>query len=124
MPVGRSITAHTLAKLKAVEDRIRGIRVADPEGVAGVLSLATVLDPDGRLAALPGDRPDQLIADKLELIAASPQSELLRSFWNAETGESRLLIRLKEQQSAPDKKKIFRLATEAAAERFRPRRLT
>ena len=72
------------------------------------------------LAALPGDRPDQLIADKLDLIAASPQSELLRSFWNAETGESRFLIRLKEQQSAPDKTKIFRLATEAAAVEFGP----
>jgi hypothetical protein len=79
-----------------------------------------LLDPDGRLCALPGDRPEKLIADKLDLIAASPQSGLLRSFWNAETGESRLLIRLKEQQSAPDKMKIFRLATEAAAQHFGP----
>jgi uncharacterized protein len=121
VPVGRSISAHALADLKAVENQIRGIRVADPEGVAGVLSLATILDPDGRLLALPGDRPDKLIADKLELIAASPQNDLLRSFWNAETGESRLLVRMKEQQSAPDKSKIFRLATEAAAERFGPK---
>jgi hypothetical protein len=120
VPIGRSINAHTLAELKAVEDRIRGVPVADPEAVAGVLSLATLLDPDGRLCALPGDRPDKLIADKLDLIAASPQSGLLRSFWNAETGESRLLIRLKEQQSAPDKMKIFRLATEAAAQHFGP----
>jgi predicted RND superfamily exporter protein len=120
VPVGHTIKARTLAQLKAVEDRIRGIRVADPQAVAQVLSLATVLDPDGRVCALPGDRPDQLIADKLDLIAASPQSELLRSFWNAETGESRFLIRLKEQQSAPDKTKIFRLATEAAAVEFGP----
>ena len=121
VPVGPSITARTLAELKAVEDRIHGIRVADPEGVAGVLSLATILDPDGRLLALPGDRPDKLIADKLELIAASPQNDLLRSFWNAETGDSRLLVRMKEQQSAPDKSKIFRLAIEAAAEHFGPK---
>ena len=120
VPVGRSITARTLADLKAVEDRIRGIRVTDPEGVAQVLSLATLLDADGRLSALPGDRPDQLIADKLDLIAASPQGGLLRSFWNAETSELRLLVRLKEQQPAPDKMKIFRQATEAAAERFGP----
>ena len=53
-----------------------------------MLSLATVLDPDGRLAGLPDDREDRLLADKLDLIAASPQSELLRSFWNPEAGQS------------------------------------
>ena len=77
-----------------------------------MLSLATVLDPDGRLGRLPADRRDRLLADKLELIAASPQSELLRSFWNPEAGQSRILIRLKEQQPAPDKARIFRLATD------------
>jgi uncharacterized protein len=120
VPVGKSITARTLANLKAVEDRIKEIQVADHEGVAQALSLATLLDPDGRLSALPGDRPDQLIADKLDLITASPQGDLIRSFWNAETGESRLMVRLKEQQSAPDKAKIFRVATEIAAEYFGP----
>ena len=83
-----------------------------------MLSLATVLDPDGRLAALPPDRRNQIISDKLELIAASPQNELLPSFWNAETGDSRVMIRMLEQQPAPDKNKIFRIATLAAAERF------
>ena len=68
----------------------------------------------------PRDRQDRLLADKLELIAASPQSELLRSFWNAEAGETRILIRLKEQQPAPDKSRIFREATAAAAEQFGP----
>src|SRR5262249_13657810 len=53
-------------------------------------------------------------------IAASPQNDLLRGFWNAEAGQSRLLIRLKEQQPAPDKTRIFRLATEAAAAEFGP----
>ncbi len=86
-----------------------------------MLSLATVLDPDGRLAALPDERQDRILADKLELIAASPQSALLSSFWNSETGESRLLIRLKEQQPAPDKSRIFRQATTAAADLFGPR---
>ena len=120
VPLGRSINAHTLSELKAVEDEIQKIQVADPEGVAQVLSLASLLDPDGRLTALPGDHPDQLIADKLDLITSSPQGGLLRSFWNAETGESRLLVRLKEQQSAPDKTKIFRESTAAAARRFGP----
>ena len=56
VPLGRSITAQTLDELKAVEDQIQGIRVTNPEGVAQVMSLATVLDPDGRLATLPLDR--------------------------------------------------------------------
>ena len=85
-----------------------------------MLSIATVLDPDRRLAALSVDRQERILADKLELIAASPQNALLRSFWNSETGESRLLVRLKEQQPAPDKSRIFRQATMAAADVFGP----
>jgi predicted RND superfamily exporter protein len=120
VPVGRAITPEALAELKRLEDRIRAIRVSDPAAIAQVLSLATVLDPDGRLAGLPPDRRSRLLAEKLELIAASPQNELLRGFWNPETGQTRLLIRLKEQQPAPDKTRIFRLATAAAAEFFGP----
>ena len=100
--------------------RSRKSRLPTRKAIAQVLSLASLLDPDGRLAALPGDHPDQLIADKLDLITSSPQGGLLRSFWNAETGESRSLVRLKEQQSAPDKTKIFRESTAAAARRFGP----
>jgi predicted RND superfamily exporter protein len=120
VPIGSSLTPDTLHKLKAVEDRIRRIPVSDPEALAQVLSLATLLDPDGRLAALPADRQDRILADKLDLIAASPQSALLRSFWNTGTGDTRLLIRLKEQQPAPDKTRIFRNATAAAAGTFGP----
>jgi predicted RND superfamily exporter protein len=118
VPMGKTVSSKSLSDLRAVEERMRGIRVSDPMAVAQVLSLATVLDPDGRLASLPVDRQDRLLADKLELIASSPQGELIRSFWNAETGETRFLIRLKEQQPAPDKSRIFQLATAAAAETF------
>ena len=120
VPVGQSLSPRTLHDLKAVEDQIGQIKVTDPEAIAQVLSLATVLDPDGRLAALAADRQDRLLADKLELIAASPQEELLRSFWNAEAGETRILIRLKEQMPAPDKSRIFREATAAAVATFGP----
>jgi predicted RND superfamily exporter protein len=120
VPMKGGLEPENIARLKRVEDRVRAIRVTDPQAVAQVLSLATVLDPDGRLAALPGDRGARLLADKLGLIAASPQNDLLRGFWNAEAGQSRLLIRLKEQQPAPDKTRIFRLATEAAAAEFGP----
>ncbi len=58
---GRSARPHhqgpALQELKAVEDRIKAIQVADPEAVAQVLSLATVLDPDGRVAAFPATAP-------------------------------------------------------------------
>jgi predicted RND superfamily exporter protein len=120
VPIGASVSSKSLAELKAVEERIRNIRVSDPKAVAGVLSLATVLDPDGRLAALPPDRQERLLADKLELIASSRQGELIHSFWNADTGETRFLIRLKEQQPAADKTRIFGLATAAAAKQFGP----
>jgi uncharacterized protein len=120
VPVGRSLEPTTLHNLKAVEDRISQIKVSDPGAIAQVLSLATVLDPDGKLAALPGPNRDRLLADKLELIKASPQEELLRSFWNADAGKTRILIRMKEQMPAPDKSRIFHEATEAAKEKFGP----
>jgi uncharacterized protein len=120
VPAGESLSPRVLAELREVEDRIRSIRVADPRGVAQVLSLAAVLDPDGRLAAAPAGHQERLLADKLDLIAASPQSELLGSFWNSGTGEARLLIRLKEQQPAPDKSRIFREATRAGTGAFGP----
>ena len=120
VPVGKSLSARTLHDLKEVEERIGQIKVADPHAIAQVLSLATVLDPDARLAALPAPGQDRLLADKLELIAASPQQELLQSFWNADAGQTRILIRLKEQMPAPDKSRIFREATAAAIAKFGP----
>jgi predicted RND superfamily exporter protein len=120
MPVGNSMGPPVLSKLRAVEDQIRGIRVSDPVAVPQVLSLATVLDPDGRLAALPAEEQERLLADKLDLIAASSQNQLVKSFWNQEKGSSRILIRLKEQQPAADKSRIFHLATAAGAEAFGP----
>ncbi len=120
VPVGPKLTPETLSRLRGVEERIRAISVTDPKAVAQVLSLATVLDPDGKLASLPADRRSRLLADKLDLIAASPQGELLRSFWNSNAGQSRFLIRLKEQQPALDKARIFREATGEAAQVFGP----
>ena len=116
VPVGKSVSPATLHDLKLVEDRIQAIRVSDRHAIAQVLSLATVLDPDGRLAALPQERQDRLLVDKLDLIAASPQSDLLHSFWNAETGQTRIMIRMKEQMPAPDKSRIFRESVAAGAD--------
>ena len=120
LPVEGSVTPATLAKLRRVEQSTRAIQATEPGAVAQVLSLATVLDPDGRLAGLPADRGARLLADKLDLIAASPQAELLKGFWNPSAKQARILIRIKEQQPAPDKSRIFRMATQAAASEFGP----
>jgi predicted RND superfamily exporter protein len=120
VPVGQAISPRLLQDLKQVDARIRRIPVADPHAIAQVLSVATLLDPDDRLARLPSSRAHDLLKDKLDLIAASGQRTLLRGFWNTETGESRMLIRLKERQPAPEKTKIFRMATAAATDQFGP----
>jgi predicted RND superfamily exporter protein len=118
VPAGQSLSPPVVHDLKRVEEKIRGIQVGDPQAIAGVLSLGTLLDPDNTLARLPTERQSALLADKLDLIAASPQSGMLRSFWNPQTGQARVLIRLKERQPAPDKTRIFRDTTRAAAARF------
>lgn len=120
VPMEDTVGPATLDRFRHVEDRVRAIRVSDPQAIAGILSLATLLDPDGRLATLPADCTARLLQDKLDLIAASPQGDLLRSFWNQETKQARLLVRLKEQQPAGDKTRIFREATSAAAGEFGP----
>jgi predicted RND superfamily exporter protein len=120
VPAGQSLSPQLLNDLKRVQERISSIRVHDPQALAQVLSLATLLDPDNRLSRLPADRQHAVLTDKLELIAASPQSGLLRSFWNAQTGETRVMIRLKERQPAPDKTRIFRLSASYGSELFGP----
>lgn len=84
------------------------------------LSLATVLDPEGKLAALPAEQANHALATKLDLIAAAPQGALLSSFWNRLEGRARVLVRLPEQQPAPAKEAVFRAATAEARRRFGP----
>jgi len=120
VPPGPALEESTLGKLREVERSIAGIRRGEVPAVAHVLSLATVLDPDGRLASLPPATRTRVLADKLDLIAATPQAELLSGFWNAKTGQSRILVRLLEQQPAPAKAALFRQAVAAARERFGP----
>ena len=120
VPVGDSITPGTLAELAKVEERVTAIPVTDPRSIAQVLSLATVLDPEGRVAALPEEAQARILRNKLELIALSPQAQLLRSFWNSQTGEARILVRLLEQQPAATKARIFREAEARARAEFGP----
>ena len=116
LPFEGKIDVGSLQKLQSL-----GTEVSKEEGVSHVISLATVLDPDGRIAALPPDSATRTLQAKLELIAASAQADLLKGFWNEESHESRVLVRLLEQQPAPRKAAIFDVATREAQERFGPK---
>ncbi|SIO65331.1 hypothetical protein SAMN05444166_7662 [Singulisphaera sp. GP187] len=120
VPVGKTIGRESLERLTALERAVASIRVGRAEDAANVISVATVLDPDGRLAALPGEAADRTLATKLDLIASSPQAELLKGFWNQETGQARLMIRLREQQPAPQKAALFKAAIHRAQAPFGP----
>jgi predicted RND superfamily exporter protein len=120
VPTGPQVSPRLLDGLRQVENRVRAIHVADPKAISQILSLSTMLDPDGRLAALPPDRQDRLVTDKVELIEATPLSEILHSIWHASAGQTRIMIRLKEQQPAADKSRIFHQATLEATDVFGP----
>ena len=55
VPVGTTLDRGALARFRKVERSIAAVREPGAATVAQVLSLATVLDPDGRLAALPAE---------------------------------------------------------------------
>ncbi len=120
LPVGKVITAETLDRLIAIESQAAQLELPDPAAVAQVLSLATLLDPERRLSGLAPAARERLIRDKLALIQASPEGELLSSFWNAESGETRLLVRLKERQAASSKTHIFKTVLAGGRAAFGP----
>lgn len=118
VPVGKTIDRDTLSKLQDFSGAITADRAKADPGISQVVSLETVLDPDGRISKLPADAANRTLAAKLDLIAASPQAELLKGFWNPEQGQARILLRLLEQQPAPRKVAIFRDALGEAQDRF------
>jgi predicted RND superfamily exporter protein len=118
-PVGKAVDHRALARIAELDQTIRG-KDEGTSGVSFVISLATVLDPDGRLSKLPPASLDRVLATKLELIAASPQAELLNGFWSPKTGQTRLLVRLLEQQPASRKAAIFDRAVRDARASFGP----
>jgi predicted RND superfamily exporter protein len=120
VPVGGSLDVAALGRFREVERAIGAVRVRGERAVHHVISLATVLDPDGRVAALGAEPAGRMLAAKLDLIALTPQAELLNGFWNKTTGEARVLVRLREQQPAPDKEAIFGQSLAAARRAFGP----
>lgn len=120
VPVGSELGPEALKKLRHVENVISSAPLHDPDAIAQVISPATVLDPDGRIEALDPESQSRILAGKLDLIGASPQASLMRSFWNDETGEARILVRLLERQPAATKAWIFERAESAARGAFGP----
>jgi uncharacterized protein len=116
-PLSGPIGPATLDKFRSVE---RGLVRENRRGSRAslVLSLATILDPDLRIAKMPEASAARTLAAKLELIEASPQAELLRNFLTKDSKQARIIVRLVEQQPAPDKSAIFAEATSLTREAF------
>jgi hypothetical protein len=110
VPVGKNVDRNTVAKFAELDGVVAKIG-HNPEFSTGrvtrVLSLATVLDPDGRLLDLDPARGAEAIAMKLDLIQASPQADLLRGFLNTNEEIGRVLVRIREQQPAGVKEATF-----------------
>ena len=119
VPMSGAVTQATLEKFRSVERGLVEDKTTGPKA-SYVLSLATVLDPDRRIAALPEASASRILATKLDLIAASPQAELLRGFLYPDAKQSRILVRLVEQQPAPSKSSIFAEASALTRKAFGP----
>jgi predicted RND superfamily exporter protein len=118
VPAGPTVDPALLARCRRIEEALDALGHGGGPRVQGVMSLRTVLDPDGRLAALEPAAGARALASKLDLLAASPQGELLKGFYNAGTRQARLMIRLSEQLDAPEKEKIFERAVSEARATF------
>ena len=120
VPLGTEINPDNLDALRTLGQEVRELRQGDRPAASQVVSLATALDPEGRLAALGAEGYAESIRIKLDLIAASPQAELLRSFWDRESGKGRVVVRLIEQQPAQAKEALFDGVTSLGRAAFGP----
>ena len=107
VPAGKDLDPDRLRAFAQLDDELAKLRRGDRPAISRTISLATVLDPDHRLLDLPSNQAAEAVKTKLDLIAASPQANLLNSFWNREEGAARVLIRMSERQDAIDKKATF-----------------
>jgi predicted RND superfamily exporter protein len=110
VPAGETPTLAALAPFRALGAEVERLTIRGRPAVNQVLSPATVLDPEGKLARLPAEQGRIALEAKLDLIAAAPQGTLLRQFWSADADGSswaRLVMRVSEREPALDKEQIF-----------------
>jgi predicted RND superfamily exporter protein len=120
VPQAETLDMAALKRFGELERAIVGTQGRGVGRVTSALSLGAVLDPEGRLAALPAEKADHALKAKLDLIAAAPQGALLDSFWNRRQGWARVMVRVPEQQEAAAKEAAFLAALDAARGRFGP----
>ena len=109
----------TFGRLRDLDRDLRDIEGEGGQGgVVYATSLATVLDPDDRFDGFEPERLRWLVRTKLGLIEASPQADLLNSFWDRDRGRLRTLVRLSESQPTPAKVALFDRALVASGEHF------
>lgn len=120
VPLPAPLDGAKLDRLHALDEDVREFRNGSTPAADQVVSLATVLDPDRMLAALPAEQRDEALRIKLGLIGASPQGDLLDSFWNPEAGQARVMVRMLESQPSDNKERLFADALAAAREDFGP----
>lgn len=107
VPTSPTMTPEQLSAFASLDRQIAALKRGSDPAVSRTISLATVLDPEGRLLKLSPDARADALRTKLELIAASPQAALLNGFWSSDRTWARILVRVSEQQEASAKKATF-----------------
>ncbi len=117
VPAPAQLDAPTMARFSEVTKRLEAL---GSDRIVKVLSVATVMDPEGEWARLPAEKQNKLLTTKTDLIAASPQAGAVRQFWNGPAGFARFVVRVPE--SSPNQEKIdtFLQSQKIAAEVFGP----
>lgn len=116
VPVGKSLDMPDIAAQQKLGRAIEALRRDNQPAVSQVISLATVLDPQAKLAALPPAQGDFALRTKLDLIANAPQGVLLKSFWSPlvegqpDSGWARIVLRVSERTRADQKEVTFNQA--------------
>lgn len=107
VPAKATLGVDDVKTFADLDRKLASLRRNGKPEIARSISLATVLDPEGRLSSLPRAKATEALRAKLELIAGSPQASLMNSFWNRDKKVARVVVRISEQQEATDKKAAF-----------------
>jgi predicted RND superfamily exporter protein len=123
---GNSLTTADLDRFRQFDRDLTSLPASSDSAphnlgvVSRVISLATVLDPEGRLASLDPEASERALNTKIELIGLAPQGRLMSNFWNPDAHRARILVRIPERQDARTKEATFLHALDLAKRIFGP----